>query len=385
MVATAFATIRAVPRPGAIVALRGEDPSGRARVVFRPAGGGDVARALVGRPAAEAPRLLRALLPAQGAAPGLACLAAVEAARGEAPDHDTRAARAMLALAETAVGLVAHACLDWPPLLSATPDAGCLRYGRAALDTLAARLWALADPLDPAARARPILAGEPAMSALIEALQRAVLPRAPADPLRLAGWAARDAAPLARLARLARSRAPAAAAALPPPPPPLPALAATLASDPGFGRAPALADGGPAEPGTLARLPAPLAAEALGHGPAGARFLATAHLALAVLEGLERLAPPPLEVIAPAPGVGAARVEGMRGPFVLRLALDRAGRIAEFAAVVPTAWMLHPGGPFAAALAALPGTDLAGAGARVIAAFDPGAPVALARPSAGSG
>ncbi|MCL4186804.1 MAG: hypothetical protein KJZ85_04295 [Rhodobacteraceae bacterium] len=372
MVGTHAVTARPPQRTGAIEALRLGGGAHGGRVAFRNARVTDIAPALVGRPADRAPRLARMLMPVCGWAQGLAGLAAVEAARGIQPDPATAAARAMLALAETGVGLVWHACLDWPPLVGAARESGCLRYARTALDTLVARLWSLADPLDPSARAQPILAGEPAMSALIEAIQRAVLPRAPADPRRLADWARRDPSPLARLVRHPGPALPAPAV---PPPGPLATVAAALAEDPGFGRAPAAPGGGPADPGMLARLPPDLASGAMGFGAAGARFLARAHLALDVIEALERLAPPPIEAICPAPGVGAARVEGMRGPLVHRLEVDGAGRIAAFASVAPTEWMLHPAGPFAAALAALPVDEFTAAAAHVVAAFDPCAPV----------
>jgi Ni,Fe-hydrogenase I large subunit len=65
----------------------------------------------------------------------------------------------------------------------------------------------------------------------------------------------------------------------------------------------------------------------------------------------------------------------MRGPLVHRLEVDGAGRIAAFASVAPTEWMLHPAGPFAAALAALPVDEFTAAAAHVVAAFDPCAPV----------
>lgn len=372
---------------GAVLALRGPAAGGGGCVLLRLRDGRapDPGPALRGRPGEEVAPALGRVATDGGRAAAIAGLAALEAARGSAPDPATAAARALLLLGEVAVAFVRRASLDWPRLAGvAPPGPCCLPYACTALSTLAARMWRLADPLEPAARAQAGLAAEPAASALIEALERAVLPRAPADPARLAAWAARDPAPLARLIRgEGRGRARAGegrgAAPLPvaPPPGPLAEVAMRLAAEPGFARAPCAPGGGPADPGPVACLSPPLAAAAAGFGPVGGRLFAQAARAQAVIEALAGLAAPPVEALALAPGLGAARAEGPRGPVIVTLALDRAGRVAELRLLEPVDWLLHPAGPFAAALAALPEPCPPGALGMLLAAFDPGLPVRL--------
>ncbi len=362
------------PPAGRLQILRRDCPEAGTVVAFRNQRLTDLASVLRGRPAADAPRLARRLQPASGWAQGLACLGAIEAAAGRRPDPDTARARALLAQAESALGMITHAGLDWPRLFGWEPRLRHLRYARAALDALVARLWRGRDPLDPAARAAAAFEAEPAASALIEALETAVLPRAPVDPARLADWAARDRAPFARLIRAASRLC---LAAPPPDAVPVPGLsdlAAALAADPGFGRAPHL--GGVAgDPTAFARLPAvPGAAR---FGPVGARLLAQAGQAQAAIEALARLDPPPVATSAPCPGTGAALVEGVRGPLVHLVRLDGGDRIDLVASVAPTEWMLHPAGPLAATLAALPAERLMRDAPLVLAAHDPGTRVTL--------
>ena len=353
---------------GRMAILRRDRPGQDADVSLRLRHRADPARALIGRQAAEAPHLSRRYLAETSWSRRLSCQCAIEAATGKSPDPAAMRARALLVQAEIAVGLVAQACRDWRRLLGEEPQLRHLRYARTALDTLVARLWRGGDPLDPEARVASPVEAELAVAALIEAIETVVLPRAPAAPSLLADWAARASASLARLVRAASrlpldARLPVAAAV-----PGLPELAADLARDPEFGRAPHLA-GAAADPSPFARMP-PIP-EAARFGPLGARLLARAAQAQATIEALARLDLPPIIVHAPLPGIGAALVEGCRGPIAHRLRCDRHGYIAELASVAPADWMRHPSGPLAAALAALARERFLRDAPLVLAAHDP--------------
>jgi hypothetical protein len=363
-----FDSYPAAAPDGRVAVLRRESAGSHAEVALRIRHRVDPARALVGRPVAAAPRLLRRFLSDGSWAQRLSCQCALEAAAGQEADPALMRARALLVQAEIAVGLVAQACLDWPRLLGEAPQLRHLRYARTAMDTLVVRLWQRGDPLDADASIASPVEAELPVSALIEAIETAVLPRAPADPARLADWAARSSAPLARLVRAAarvrlNAAIPVAAAV-----PGLLAQEAALARDPGFCDAPHLG-GGAADPTPFARMP-PVPGSAR-FGPLGARLLARAARAQATVEALARLDPPPIRVHAPGPGTGAALVEALRGPITHRLRCDRGGHVAELAGVAPADWMRHPSGPLAATLRALPRDRFPADAPLVLAAHDP--------------
>jgi coenzyme F420-reducing hydrogenase alpha subunit len=74
------------------------------------------------------------------------------------------------------------------------------------------------------------------------------------------------------------------------------------------------------------------------------------------------------------PGEGVAAVESARGRLYHAMALDEAGRIAQYAIVAPTEWSFHTKGPFVQALheAAIGDGDMARRRvARLAFAFDP--------------
>jgi hypothetical protein len=361
--------LRPVAMPdGRLDVLRRDGPDGAATVALRLRHRSDLAGVLVGRSAGEVPGLIRRALPLGGWTERVVGLSAVEAASGRIPDPAAARARALLVQAEVAVGLVAQACLDWPGLLGAEPRLRHLRYARTALDALTARIWRGGDPADPATRAGDLCEAELAVSALIEAIETTVLPLAPADPAGLAGWAQRSGALLARLVRAGAgirvsARVPAAGSL-----PALPALAAAMADEPRLAQAPHLS-GAAGDPTPFTRMP-PIP-EAERFGLVGARLLARAALAQATVESLARLDPPAVQTAAPAPGSGAALVEGLHGPIVCRVHCDRRARITAVASVPPAAWLVHPAGPLAAMLAALPQDRFLADAPFVLAAFDP--------------
>jgi hypothetical protein len=347
---------------GRLEILLRDRPGRRPSVTIRLRPRRDLAAALLGRPVAEAQRVACRLLPGGGWSERLACLTALEAATGRMVDPATERARALLVQAEAAVQLVAQGCANWPRLLGQEPRLRHLQYARTALEALAARLWRGGDPLEPAARAASLGEAELPVSALIEALEASVLPGAPADAAHLVHWAARSPAPLARLARAAAgirletAIAPAAAV------PCLPEVAAALAQSGGI--VTAVAD--PTPFARMAQIPG-----AKLFGLLGARLLARAAQAQALTEVLARLDPPTIAVDAQGPGIGAALVEGLRGPVVLRLVCDRQGRVAAFGSMTPADWHSHPEGPLVATLAALPRESFHRAAPLVLAAFDP--------------
>lgn len=149
----------------------------------------DIAPALCARPAREAPRLARFLLPVCGWAQGLACLTAIETASGRLAAAPTLAARALMAEAEMATRLLWHAAIDWPPLLGQPVQPVALRLVASGLEAMAAQLWRLADPLVPGDGAAPLEAAAEPARRLAEAVEHMVLTGAPADPGDADAWA----------------------------------------------------------------------------------------------------------------------------------------------------------------------------------------------------
>jgi hypothetical protein len=336
---------------------------------------------VIGRAAETAPRLVRMLMPICGWAQGIACLSAIGAARGVPAPGGAAAARALLALGEKAVALVWHACLDWPPLAGHRATTHCLVYARKALDSLVQILWSFGDPLDPARPAAPLHAARLPAAALAEAVEIAVIPRAPSDASDADGWTrwvAQDGCALAALARAGQAlRLPAIAgdAARSP----MAEVAAALEADAGIARAPC-SYGRPAEPCPLAFLPASLDGLARDLGPVGARFLATAVAAAAVIERLVALEPPAVAVMTPFPRCGLAQVDTVRGPLAHLVRLGLGGRIELFRSAPLTERMLQPDGVLARTLAALPADSFAEAARLAFAAFVPCAPVNIVCP-----
>lgn len=150
-------------------------------------------------------------------------------------------------------------------------------------------------------------------------------------------------------------------------------IASAALAEEAFCLAPRLA-GGHAETGALGRCQAEplIRAWTSEYGPGlGARMLARL-LELAHLPA--RLAAAGADVAAswsPEPGVGVAAVETSRGLLIHALRLHD-GRIEQYRIVAPTEWNFQPGGPLAAALAALPdGDDLDARARRLALAMDP--------------
>lgn len=327
----------------------------------------DVRALMIGRAASGAAGVLRQVYPHTGTVQGLACLTALELALDRPADPDTLRARALFAQAEMAVAMIQRACTVWPRMLGEQPQLPLLRYANAAMQALGARLWRGGDPLEGSASAAPLSQAEPAISALIEAIETAVLPRAPADPGALADWASRNNAPMARLIRRAARVPLLHRVARANPLPDLPVLSTHLTCDPA----------GAAVHGGLAFDPTPYARQAhdpgaARFGPLGARFLAQAAQAQALVEALTRLDPPPLATCRSGQGAGVALVEGLGGPFVQCASCDRDGRITRYSSRMPADWILHPDGALTAMLAALKPERVLRDAPMVLAGFDAG-------------
>lgn len=334
----------------------------------------DISPVLIGKPAAAAPGICQRLLPVCGWAQGIACLSAVEVASGTTPDPVTARARALLVLAEAVVSAIRHAAIDWPEILGEQPELRCLHYAQKALDVLIARLWQNDHPLDPLARAQPLSRVEAPIAALLEAIETAVLPKAPTMPEALADWARTSPAGLPRMAR----RAAQLDLTEIPHSPPLPALevlAASLAAEPGFSARPHH-NGQPCDPALRAVIP--LGAKAFG--TVGERYLHQILTIRDLSEALKTLAVPAVHCLRTAPHIGVAQVPTLRGPLMHRVVLQGDGDdryIAGFSSVAPTEWMLHPDGALAQVLAMALSRGYAEDLALIVAGFDPCAPVHL--------
>ena len=285
-----------------------------------------VTRALRGRPADDAVRLVPLLFALCGKAQGRAAELALAAARG-------RECAAQLDPAIQAEAMREHLwrwLLDLPPLLGEAPlhaefvaAAGCIAAGQRA------ELAALLD--------------EPRIKALCRRLVEV-------DD-------AADSAP----------------PHLPPFLPPLDArssLALWPQFDDGFCRTPRW-QGQAAETGALARRQ--------GRAPTGeaafaARWLARLEELRDWAVGTEKVGAGGTASAAPAaPGRGRALVETARGPLMHEIALD-GERIADYFIVAPTEWNFHPQGPLAGWLMghdACNREELKAFAARAVAALDP--------------
>ena len=331
--------------------------------------------ALAGLSEAQAPALVRRLLPVCGWAQGVACLSALEAATGRVVDPGTHAARALLLAAESAASQIWRAALDWPAVLGTAPDLASVRDARTALRALIAALWPDGGVLDPAAKALPPQVAMGPSQALAELLDRAVLAGAPAGTTSMAAWVGRSHAARARMVRSAAEQWPQGDLPAVTAVPKAEWFAARLAADPAFCQTPER-DGTAAEFGAIATLTAPDHAFCAGFGPVGGRIVAMLMQARANAANLRAASRPTGADVVGGPGWGAAVVPTMRGPLAHRLRLE-SGHIAAFGSVAPTEWLLHPKGALSASLAALPAHNFTRDARLALAAFDPCAPVTI--------
>lgn len=289
------------------------------------------ARALAGRSADEAVRLVPQLFSLCGRAQGLAARLALAAARAQ-PVAAVACAAARRAVVLEAIGEhLWRLCLDWPPLLGGAPRLDDFRRWRQRL--------AAAAPADDAALAAELLAFLPSLAP--------------------GAWPAETAAPSVALL-----------------PPVAAAEWARVGIDAAFAACPQW-QGAPAETGALARHAGDVAVAGLL--AQGRRIAARVAARLADLRELAATLVDPARVVdrfdaAPvAAGVGLARVETARG-LLLHLMQVKDERVGCHVIVAPTEWNFHPQGAFAGEIAGIPAAtrDAAAAAARRLAlALDP--------------
>lgn len=348
------------------------------------------ARALAGRPLAEAVRLVPALFSLCGTAQAVAALTACEAASGlDSPAHAAAhaaahtAARTLLVRAEMASIHGWQAVVDWPRLLGEVPSPAALIPVRTAIAALGKLLYPAGDGLrlDAAPPTAEPQAVRQAAAPIIEWFGREVFGGPiPADAWSLADWAETGTTPAARLAN--RLMAPEIAGFGSSPVPPLSAqdagwFAARLAANPGFAAAPAT-EAGPAFTGPLARrmdhpLVAPLVAL---HGTGLA-----AHMAARIADMAELC-----RSLGDADGKGAVDgrggagsgcgvVETARGRLAHWVRLTGDGRVADYRIVAPTEWNFAADGALARGLTgAADGRDLEERARLLVAQLDPCVP-----------
>lgn len=350
------------------------------------------ARALVGRPMAEAVRLVPALFSLCGTAQAIAALSACEAATGtDGAPHV--AARHLLVRAEMASILGWQAAVDWPRLLGETSAPGSLVPIRTAVAALGKLLYPDGGGLGLGA---PAPAGDPAanrqaVAPILDWFDREIFGGPPpADAADLADWAEAGTTVAARLT--ARLLAPevasfgaSAVAALPPHDAAW--FAGRLASEEGFALAPTT-DSGPAFTGPLARrldhpLVAPLVAE---HGTGLAAHMAARLADMAELcrslgdpeagETIDRWG---------GAGTGCGVVETARGRLAHRVTLTDDGQIADYRIVAPTEWNFAAAGPLARGLTgATAGRDLEERARLLVALLDACVPCTIGIETEGS-
>lgn len=343
------------------------------------------ARALVGRPMAEAVRLVPALFSLCGTAQAVAALSACEAATGTA-DAPHAAARRLLVRAEMASILGWQAAVDWPRLLGETPAPGSLVPVRAAVAALGKALYPDGGGLKLDA---PAPVGDPAAirqaaAPILDWFDREIFGGSPpGDADSLAAWAEDGTTVAARLTtRLlvpeVASFGASAVAALPPHGAGW--FAGRLAAGEGFVLAPTT-DSGPAFTGPLARrldhpLVAPLVAE---HGTGLAAHMAAR---LADMAELCRTLSDPdaCEIIDRwgGAGTGCGVVETARGRLAHLVRVTDDGRIADYRIVAPTEWNFATTGPLAQGLSgAAAGRDLEERARLLVALLDPCVPCTI--------
>ncbi len=326
------------------------------------------ARLFAGKTPTETLTTLPLLFNVCGMAQAQASVDAIEQALGVTPPPDTRRARRLLVLFETAREHLARILLDWPGLFGFDRPRGDLGWLGRLLPALRKTLSdGRSDPFQPGATARPDPAPLRAEIARLERILEAdVLGVSPYRWLELAGagpladWAGASEAVAARSVSILLDRgwADQGQATCRPLPDPLDHARLTdallQAETTGFVARPVW-EREPRETGPLARqLGHPLVRavrDRFGDGLLArwvARLVELAALPQrlrAVLNGHETPAPAP----ASPPGEGLAAVEAARGRLHHRVALD-SGRIRDYQILAPTEWNFHPEGVAAQAL-----------------------------------
>jgi len=341
--------------PGLAITIDRAD--GQVRATLRRSPPPDLARLLRGRGPEEARRLVPLVLGVCAEAQGLACAGALGMPVTPAASRRADAE----AVREHAMLLLVHL----PEALGWSADRTALR-GLGQLPELAAR--------DPDALA-------PRLATVRAAVFGADGPDALADLAAFEAWLDTD-LPVARvLGVLWREWEPGWGRAVrpgwPPALPPDPAALAARAAEPGFRLHPEW-QGTAHEAGPLAQFPAhPLVQAMTARHGRGLALRVVARL-LDLARRLAALAAPP-GATEPAPaGLGLAAAA--RGQLLHWARLED-GRIADYAAISPTDWNLHPHGILAAVLAALPANDARAPRARIarvaVACVDPCLPVML--------
>lgn len=350
------------------------------------------ARALGGRTAADALKLVPLLFSVCSTAQGVAALSACEQALGIAVPPAQRTARDLLVMAETATSHGWHILMDWPRLLEETPSTEQLAALRTVAVNLQAGLYPDRDALTLAGGAlHPKEAVLRLAAARLDAhITQSVFGGAPcpATLAELESWAGTGDTAAARLVAetLAGPRPGFGATAVPPLAGRSAAwFAARLSADPAFSHAPVTEDGPAVTGPVVAAAGSPLVQDvAARFGANGLVTLLTARLAaLAALPARMETAIDALPArdgdgdgdgsLPPAAGdgTGAAAVDTARGALAHWVRMED-GIIADYRIAAPTEWNFHPDGTLARGLAGVEaGPGLHGLASRLITALDP--------------
>jgi len=332
------------------------------------------ARALAGRPPADAAAMAPRLFSICAQAQGVAAAAAAEAATDRVPAPPTRAARETTVLLETVQEYLWRILIDWPQAMDQPTLLEPVAAARHLIAPVLARLAPAArrtdGGADAAAAASPDLA-----SALADLAGKHVFGGAPEAWLALmdagavAAWAERAHTIPARLfgdllattPELGRSDirlmpVPRREALLT-------CVVPELRREPGFSQAPVW-DGMPVETGALARMAAHpfVAAIRAQYGNAVPTRMAARLVELAALLGQlaaghgDDHAAPSAHAFALDAGEGLAAVQTARG-LLLHLICVAGGRVAAYQIVAPTEWNFHPDGALVHGLTGLAADD----------------------------
>ncbi len=279
-----------------------------------------VARALIGRPVAEALALVPLLFSLCGRAQAL-CARVAAAAIGAAAQVERDDAHAALA-AEMAFEHLWRIWIDWPALFGLPTDRPALVASAAALRTCSTRLGALAAGAALGQAMERIRSHDaPALFAALEAVELRGAMQAGVAPL-----------PYAGIAELQ--------AGLP------------VGLDAAFAQTPTWR-GAPAETGaiTVHAHDARVADRVQDGGDVAARLAARLVALERCLDVLHGAQPqhPWIESVCIGGDQALARVDTARGVLMHRLRVED-GRIADYAIVAPTEWNFHPHGALVAAL-----------------------------------
>lgn len=347
------------------------------------------ARALGGRPAADALKLVPLLFSVCSTAQGVAALNACEQALGIAAPPAQRIARDLLVLAETVSSHGWHMLMDWPRLLEEAPSTEQLAALRTVNGNLLAGLFPERDSLTIGGGGlHPKEAVLRLSVARLDAhITQSVFGGAPCPTTlaELESWAATGDTAAARLvAQTLDGPHPGYGATEVPVLAPRPAawFADRLAADPGFSHAP-VTEGGPAVTGPAATAAGtPLVRDVAGrYGTNGLVTLLAARLA--ALAGLPARMDAAIDALlgsdtggtdAPIPattGTGAAVLDTARGTLAHWVRME-SGIITDYRIAAPTEWNFHPDGTLARGLTGVEaGPGLHGLASRLITALDP--------------